>query len=327
MAAIKSGEPKIRSAVGYLSYEVSFLALRFVTPEEIEREKRDLRDLRRTFDTALRRQWQVNRNRERWVRRVEQLELEFRHLRDVGWFYLRAAERRYWRRLEERLIPEARESLEYWTKETDRHFKEVIVPLRERIRKLEEEIKRKVLPALYRVKIRLYAVKEYKKYYLTFQGFFDVDTILDPETGLPVWTWWLTKMEIEYARYHFHGYWKGGVKKPKPFKIDEIRQAYLTETGGISLREHLEETPGFKYTKNVPEEYQRLAGRMTLEEIIIGISNIKPRPVPLPEGVFFEYAMIIDEEGDIKWMDKRDRWVWKPTAEIIDRVRKELGLR
>lgn len=302
------------------------MAVQFVTAEEIEREKRELRDLRRTFDSVLRRQYVLNRNRERWERRLAQLELEFRYLRDVGWFYLRAADRRYWRSLEERLIPEARERLEYWTRETDRHFEQVIVPLREKIRKLEEEIKWKVVPGLYRVKIRLYAVKQRKKYYLTFQGFFDVDAILNPETGLPVWSWWLTQQEIQFAKYHFHGYWKGGVKRPKPFRVDEIEQAYLTETGGISLKEDLEKTPTFKYTKDVPEEYQRLARTMTLREIIVGISNIRPRPTDLPEGVFFEYAMIIDETGNIKWMDKRDKWVWKPTDDIIRKVKEELGL-
>jgi len=300
--------------------------VRFVVAEEIEKEKRELRNLRRTFDETLRRQYQLNRNRERAERRVEQLELYLEALKRRGWVYLSGRDRRWWRDLEDRLIPEAKERLDYWTKETDRHFKEVIVPIREKIRKLEEEIKEKVLPKLYRVKIRLYAVKQRGRYYMTFQGFFDVDAIINPETNLPVWEWWLTKMEIDYARYHFHGYWKGGVKRPKPFAVSDIHQAYLTETGGIALPEYLEETPGFKYTKEVPEEYKRLAGRMTLQEVIVGLSNIKPRPVALPEGVFCEYMMIVDENGDIKWMDRRDRLVWRPTAEIVDRVKEELGI-
>jgi len=302
------------------------LPIRFVTPEEIEREKRELAELRREFDRRLRRQYVLNTNRERADRRLRQLEEDLTALRERGWVYLSGGERRYWRSLIDRLIPEARERLEYWTKETDRHFNEVITPLRERIRKAEEEIKEKVIPGLYRVKIRLYAVKERRKYYLTFQGFFDVDAIINPETGLPVWDWWLTKMEIEYAKYHFHGYWKGGVKRPKPFAVADIEQAYLTEYTGIAREEYLEKSPNFKYAKDVPSEYMRLARTMTLKEIIIGLSNIKPRPTKEPEGVFFEYALIIDEEGNIKWMDRRDRFVWKPTKEIIDRVKKELGI-
>ena len=302
------------------------MSVRFVTAEEIEREKRDLRAFRRTFDVALRRQYQINRNRERWVRRVARLEADLEALRWIGWARLRAADRRYYRRLSDRLIPEARERLEYWTKDLERHFEEVLKPLREQIRDLEKAIGEKVLPRLYRVKIRLYAVKRRREYYLTFQGFFDIDAILDPETGLPVWDWWFTQMEIRDAKFHFHGYWKGGIERPKAFTPAEIGQAYLTDYTGISTREYRERTPEFKYTKRVPEDYLRIARRMTLEEIIIGISNIQPRPTAEPEGVFFEYAMIIDEKGNIKWMDKRDTWAKEYPDDIIRKVKEELGL-
>jgi len=302
------------------------LPVRFVTPDEIEREKRELREIRAEYDRRLRRQYQLNTNRLRAERRVKKLEEDLVALRARGWVYLSGGERRYWRSLVDRLIPEARRRLEYWTWETDRHFREDVKPVLERIRKLEEELKEKVIPKLYRIKIRLYAVKKRKEYYLTFQGFFDIDAILNPETGLPVWDWWLTKQEIQIAKYHFHGYWKGGVKKPKPFTVGEIELGYQTDLTGASLREYLEKTTEFRYTKDVPEEYKRLARTMTLGEIIVGLSNIKPRPTDLPEGVFFEYAMIIDEDGYIKWMERRDRWAWKPPAEIVDRVRKELGI-
>jgi len=302
------------------------LPIRFVTPDEIEREKRELREIRAEYDRRLRRQYQLNTNRLRAERRVRQLEEDLAALRARGWVYLSGGERRYWRSLVDRLIPEARRRLEYWTWETDRHFREDVKPVLERIRKLEEELKEKVIPKLYRIKIRLYAVKKRKEYYLTFQGFFDIDAILNPETGLPVWDWWLTKQEIQIAKYHFHGYWKGGVKKPKPFTVGEIELGYQTDLTGASLREYLGKTTEFRYTKDVPEEYKRLARTMTLGEIIVGLSNIKPRPTDLPEGVFFEYAMIIDEDGYIKWMERRDRWAWKPPAEIVDRVRKELGI-
>lgn len=302
------------------------MPLRFVTPEEIEREKRELREIRDEYDRRLRRQYVLNTNRERAVRRVSKLEAELAALRARGWVYLSGGERRYWRKLVERLIPEARRRLEYWTYETDRHFREDVKPVWERIQKLEAEIKEKVIPKLYRIKIRLYAVKKRKEYYLTFQGFFDIDGIINPETELPVWDWWLTKQEIQIAKYHFHGYWKGGVKKPKPFTVGEIEMGYQTDLTGTSLKEYLEKPTVFKYTKDVPEEYKRLARTMTLEEIIVGLSNIKARPTDLPEGVFFEYAMIIDEEGYIKWMERRDRWAWKPPIEIVERVKKELGL-
>jgi len=303
--------------------------VRFVTPDEIEREKRELRDLRRTFDAALRRQYQLNQNRRRAEERLRRLEEWLDKLRATGWVYLGGAMRRFWRDLEDRLIPEVKERLDYWTRETDKHFNEVIVPQRERIRKAEEEIKEKVIPQLYRVKIRLYAVRQRGRYYLTFQGFFDIDAIINPETGLPVWDWWLTKQEIEIAKYHFHGYWKGGVKRPKPFAVDEIQQAYLTDFKGISLPEYLEKSTTILRSKDVPEEYQRLARTMTLREIIVGLSNIKPRPIKDLEkemGVFFEYAMIIDQDGNVKWMERRDRWAWKPPKEIVDRVKKELGI-
>jgi len=231
-----------------------------------------------------------------------------------------------WQTREWRLVSRLRE-LEDAIREASRTISE----LQTQIAEEEEELKRKyeALPKLFRVKIRLYAVKERRNYYLTFQGFFDVDAILDPSTGLPVWDWWLTKQEIQIAKYHFHGYWKGGVGKPKPFDVEEIGQAYLTDYMGTSTPEHLEKPTEFKYTKDVPEEYKRLAATITLRETIIGLSNIKPRQVKDPDtemGVFFEYAMIIDENGYIKWMERRDRWAWKPSKEIIDRVKKELGL-
>lgn len=195
----------------------------------------------------------------------------------------------------------------------------------------EERLKQKraALPRLHRVKIRLYAVREDPErpgYYLTFQGFFDIDAILDAETELPIWDWWLTTQEIEYAKYHFHGYWKGGVDKPKPFDEGDIRQAYLTDDGGIALPEDLDAIPQFKHHKNIPQGYLNRAANMTLREIIVGISNIKPRPTDEPEGVYFEYVLIIDESGAIKWMDHRDRYVWKPPQDVIDRVKEELGL-
>ena len=119
-----------------------------------------------------------------------------------------------------------------------------VARLQRRIERELARLKEKVVRRLYRIKIRLYAIRSRapprpgeKPYYLTFQGFFDVDAILNPETGLPIWSWWLTMTEIEYAKYHFHGYWKGGVEKPKPFNIEEIKQAYLTEYTGISAPE------------------------------------------------------------------------------------------
>lgn len=300
--------------------------VRFVTADEIEREKRELREIRDEYDRRLRRQYILNTNRKRAERRLWTLDAALTRLKEIGWVYLSGRDRRWWRDLEDQLIPEARRRLEYWTYETDRHFREDVKPVWERIRKLEEEIKEKVIPKLYRIKIRLYAVKQRRKYYLTFQGFFDIDAILNPETMLPVWDWWLTKQEIQIAKYHFHGYWKGGVKKPKPFGVGEIEIGYQTDLTGTSLKENLEKRTIFKYTKDVPEEYQRLARTMTLGEIIVGLSNIKPRPTDLPEGVFFEYAMIIDEDGYIKWIERRDRWAWKPPVEIVDQVKKELGI-
>jgi len=304
--------------------------VRFVTAEDIERERRELRALQTDFDRLLRRQRDIARSREDAARRLDELTAELETLRATGWAYLGWFGRRRWTRLRDVLIPDAQERLARWIAEQDRHFKEVLVPLRDKIRELEREIARKVLPLLHRIKIRLYAVKERRKYYLTFQGFFDVDAILDPKTGLPRWDWWLTKQEIAYAKYHFHGYWKGGVTKPKPFGVPDIKQAYLTETEGITIREYLDMPGIFLYTKNVPDEYIRLARTLNVREIITGISNIKPRPVKEPEkemGVYCQYMMIIDENGIIKWMDKRDRWVWRPTREMIDRVKKELGIK
>ena len=213
-----------------------------------------------------------------------------------------------------------------------------VTSLRAKITILEAELEKKkiALPPvpLFRIKIRLYAVKRRRDYYLTFQGFFDIDAILDPETDLPIWDWPLTQLEIRNAKYHFQNYWWTRKDFTPVFSQDDIEQAYLTDERGISIREHLGLRPEVKHTKRdrithvstVPEEYLRLIRTLTLREIVIGMSNIQPRPISEPEGVFAEYFMIIDETGNIKWMDNRNRFIWKPTQDMIDRVKEELGL-
>ena len=212
--------------------------------------------------------------------------------------------------------------------EAHRYYEREIASLEAQIETEQARLqkKREALPKLYRVKIRLYAVKKRKNYYLTFQGFFDIDAILDPETGWPVWDWWLTEEEIRMAKFHFHGYWTPKEGLIPVFSQDEIERAYLTDVTGVARSKDLEELAKIRYTKRVPEEYLRVAKTMTLRDVIVGISNIKPRPTKEPEGVFCQYMMIVDDQGYIKWMDRRNKFVWKPTRAMIDRVKEELGL-
>ena len=162
----------------------------FVSPEEIEREKEELAKLRATLDEVLRRQRYLARMREYWERRLRTYEARFEELRRIGWPRLRAPERREYLRLRDELIPRARERLEFWRTEQDRHFKETIRPLMDKIREAEEELARKVPipPKLYRIKIRLYN-EEVSPETPTgqFQGWFDIDAILDEKTGMPKW--------------------------------------------------------------------------------------------------------------------------------------------
>ncbi|GAG66582.1 unnamed protein product, partial [marine sediment metagenome] len=162
-----------------------------------------------------------------------------------------------------------------------------------------------------------------------FQGFFEIDGIIDPDTELVDWEWWLTKEEIEIAKYHFIGFWKGMAKWRHP---NQVSLAYFDDPKGIpheeSLVSYRRSKTGIPYTKHIPESFIAKAEALTIGELIVGESSKEPEPNPDPSsdtmGVWFERAMIIDKDGAIKWDELRQKWIYHPTEAEIERVKEEL---
>lgn len=230
-----------------------------------------------------------------------------------------------------------------WLREQLLFWRDQVRTIRRDIRTEEARLERKkaALPKLYRIKIRLYneITGPRGSPVGMFQGWFDIDAILDPATGMPRWDWWLTREEISVAKYHFVGYFKGlashynvRLKRMKGFIYDpdtEIGQAYQTSLDGIPYAER--RVRYGEFTKGILAEYIRKAEKMTISELIVGESSVKPKPNLKPTaenmGVFFQQAMIIGPDGTIKWQERRDRWIRPPpTEEQVKKVKEELKI-
>lgn len=193
-----------------------------------------------------------------------------------------------------------------------------------RIRHWIKEIRRELPRLLHRIKIRLYNMERRPTPTGMFQGFFDIDALIDPETELVNWEWWLTQQEIAIAKYHFIGYFKGMAKWRSPQDVD---LAYFDERKGIA---HARNKASYgKYQKNIPPAFITKAQTMTVEELIVGESSKAPEAIPEPKseemGVFVQRFMIIDEEA-IRWDEIRNKWAWHPSEAMVQRVKEELGL-
>jgi len=244
-----------------------------------------------------------------------------------------------------------------------------LTPIRGWMREIERELPPVVVWQLARIKIRLYneVEKRPESPVGMFQCFYDVDAFVDTETGIIDWDWWLTSQEVDMAKHHMVGYFKGMAKWNPP---DQVGLAYFMETEGIPYREHIVSykrkkivKPGEPYAKNVPARMIEMAESLTVEQLILGIASKAPEPIDttlfrridtleerlrLPYisvterymtretirrlketiaermGLFFERAMIIDEDGEIKWDEIRDEWIWHPSEEDIQRIKEEL---
>jgi len=222
-----------------------------------------------------------------------------------------------------------------WLREELFFWREQVRALRREVAAEEARLERKraALPKLYRIKIRLYNEITGPKGSPVgmFQGWFDIDAILDPTTGMVKWDWWLTALEIRIAKTHMVGYFKGMAKWISP---DDIGQAYQTSLDGIAYGDktatYARTKLGVPLTKGIPGEYIRKAEQMTVADIIVGESSVEPKPNPKPEaekmGVFFQQAMIIALDGTVKWQERRNRWVWHPTEEQVKKVKEELRI-
>jgi len=296
-----------------------------VSREEYERQVAELNRLRGEYDAAWRRLYYVVSRIRFWERRIATLEARFAELRRIGWARLRAPERREYLRIRDVALPRARASLDRWDRERTAIISE-IRRLREEIARLEAEIARKVVvPVLHRVKIRLYNEEITSLTPTgTFQGFYDIDAILDLKTGLPKWDWWLTDREIRIAKRDM---WSE-FNSPRSWEpIEGTLLAYMEERKGIAhaTPEYVDETPVFKprypLGAPVPEEFR---GKFTIEDLIVGLSSVKPRPITEPEGVFKERIMVIKED-EINYYKEINEWVWRAPRYVIEEVKKELA--
>ncbi|MBA7474961.1 hypothetical protein ES707_10324 [subsurface metagenome] len=215
--------------------------------------------------------------------------------------------------------------------EAMRHIREdLLPPLEKEIEDERRRISRKKIPppppkkVLVRIKIRLYNEEREATPTGTFQTFWDIDAIMDPDTELIDWEWWLTEEEIAIAKYHMIGYFKGMAKWQDP---EQLTLAYFTDPSGIPSRS--DKAVYGRSHKNLPVDFIKKAEALTIEELIVGISSAEPdtnfNPTAENMGVFFERALIIKNEM-IVWDEIRNKWVFHPTDETVARVKKELKI-
>jgi len=223
--------------------------------------------------------------------------------------------------------------------ERARHIRNVELP--ELQRKFEKELeifRQKIVPPppppppkLHRIKVRLYNMEHEPTPAGMFQGFFIIDGVINPDTGLVDWNWWLTRQEIAIAKYHFVGYFKGAAKWCPP---DQVKLAYFDEPEGIPYEEsparYKRNKAGYPYAKNVPNSYIAKAERLSVGELIVGESSQMPEPNTEPTsenmGVFFERAMIIKDD-QIVWDEFRNRFIYHPPESVVKQVKKELKIK
>jgi len=192
----------------------------------------------------------------------------------------------------------------------------------------QERLTRKIVKPpvkLHRIKIRLYNQERRPTPEGTFQGFFSIDAVIDPETGEPDWTWWLTAEETDLCRYHLIGYLKGASKWLSPSQVSLTRFSDEGIPDKDSPTQYKYKETGEPYTKHIPDNYIKRAERLTIGELVVGESSEEPEPVDKPKGVYFDQVMII-KDGLIVWQERRDRWCWKPPDRYIERVKEELGI-
>ncbi len=184
---------------------------------------------------------------------------------------------------------------------------------------------------LSRIRIRLYNLERKPTPTGMFQGLFIIDGIVDVETGLVDWEFWLTKQEIDIAKYHFIGYWKGLAKWRSSEQID---LTYFDSPEGIpygtEMVKYKRSGQGVPYTKNVPAEFIAKAEALTIGELIVGESSVEPEPnlnpTPKNTGVFFVEAFAIDADGVVKWHEIRNKWIYHLSNDIVEKIRSELGI-
>ena len=260
------------------------------------------------------------------TRRTRQLD-SWRNLR--SWTSRRIGQLRRQQEKEGDYIQRIRELLEALDTLTEelKSLQETIRLEEARLKRKKDELdKRRILS---RIKVRIYNEERKPTPSGMFQTFWEIDAVIDAETELPDWEWWLTKREIEISKYHTVGYFKGLAKWTIP---EQMTLAYFDSPEGIPYKDskvkYKRKKTGDIYTKNVPIEFIEKAEALTVSELIVGESSVEPEPNTSPSsqnmGVWFERAMILNADGVIKWDEVRRKWIWHPSEEQVERVKREL---
>jgi hypothetical protein len=156
---------------------------------------------------------------------------------------------------------------------------------------------------LYRVKIRLYnqVFPTKKTPEGQFQGFFDVDCPLT-DLGEPNVDYWLTQKEIKECKKDMHLEFN----QPIVWNPDETKLTYYIEGlsiyggkgfEGIPYRGDIMLNPAKYGIKQIPKQF---LGKVTIEDLVVGISTVAPQETDEPRGSYKERLMVLKDD-QINW--------------------------
>lgn len=154
-----------------------------------------------------------------------------------------------------------------------------------------------------------------------FQGFYLVTVPVD-EYGMPVWEHPITRELVDECKRDFVSYWRG-----QPVPYEKTLLAWMRGREAFDDKGHPVETSetvpfhdlaatyrriagvyapymaraGEPYARNVPDEFIEMAERLTIGEVVEGLSAVIPSPAIKDElGAWREEMMVIKEE-EIVW--------------------------
>lgn len=172
-----------------------------------------------------------------------------------------------------------------------------------------------------RMKVRLYNETLEPTPTGQFQGFYEVDGLLD-ELNMPVVDYEWTKIEVEHAKRdmwtEFNINELSKLKRPYEeftqktlFDYDYEKKPEEIKGIGTEVRKLSIEEKKPKYGKLYPpEEY---LGAFTVEELIWGASNKKPVSIYVPEGVVYKERLIVIKKMRIDY----DSGWFTPRIEVV----------
>ena len=206
----------------------------------------------------------------------------------------------------------------------------------------------RMIALLVRVKVRLYAEipgvePDYPR---TFQGWYAVSAMQDPETKRVDLKWWLTVKQIEVARWDFIFEWNWSekppvepgeiqleiteflpIEKPKGIPEPEARAVYYVDrVPQYFMYPHKEKPRAPRTLAEISERLKKPVVELSVEDIIIGISSVSPVEIKEPEPLVKERLQAI-WKGRINYDAEIEEIVpYAGQEEDLERARRELGL-